>query len=67
MKGKRIKEVSSVHIDLSLAVSHATDVLRSSGAAPISVGHRPGDCYVPQVIGQTAPRVMSTKIRLQLN
>ena len=42
-EAKRTKDWSGLHSDLSSVVSHAADVLRLSGAAPISVGHRPGD------------------------
>ena len=39
---KRLKELSCLHSDLSSVVSHAADVLRLSGAASTSGGHRPG-------------------------
>ena len=43
VRQKGTKDWSDLHSDLSSVVSHAADVLRVSGAAPIPVGHRPGD------------------------
>ena len=39
---KRTKDLSCLLSDLSSVVSHAADVLRLSGAASTSGGHRPG-------------------------
>ena len=43
-------------IDLRLAVSHATDVLRCSGLELTSGERRTGDNCVPQDLGQSFPR-----------